>query len=94
VRRYDGEYKLEAIRLAEEIGATKASKELGIPTGTLDTWIYKKRKGVLNIGSPTPKAALSLAEENKRLQEENRELKRTNEILKKAAVFFAQSQKK
>ena len=94
MRTYDAQFRLEAVKLAEELGNSKAANELGIPIGTLDTWVYKSKKGTLP-GAPTPpKVALSLAEENKRLLQENRELKRTNEILSKAAAFFASSQKK
>lgn len=94
MRTYEATFKIEAVKLAGEIGSTKAAKELGIPSGTLDTWINKAKKGILPDGTSAPKRALNLAEENKRLQQENRELRRTNEILSKAAAFFAQSRKK
>jgi transposase-like protein len=60
----------------------------------LDTWISKSKQGTLAGAGTTPKRALNLAEENKRLMQEVRELRRTNEILSKAAAFFAQSRKK
>ena len=44
MRRYDMGFKIDAIKLAEEIGATKASKELSIPQSTLDTWIIKNKE--------------------------------------------------
>jgi transposase len=94
MRTYDAVFKTEAVKLAGEIGASKAAKELGIPSGTLDTWVGKAKKGNLPDGTSSPKRALNLAEEVKRLQQENRELKRTNEILSKAAAFFARSRKK
>ena len=87
-------FKIDAIKLAEEIGVTKASKELSIPQSTLDTWIIKNKKGDYDNTDIAPKKALSLADEVKKLQQENRELKRTNEILRKASAFFAQSQRK
>jgi len=94
MRKYDINYKIEAVKLSEEIGFTKARKELDIPEGTLRTWIHKAREGELTgIGTP-PKQAISLSEEVKRLAQENRELKRANEILRKASAFFAASQKK
>jgi transposase len=94
MRRYEGTFRQEAVKLALEIGASKAARELNIPNGTLDTWLQKAKEGTLTGGATTPKRALSLAEENKRLTQENRELRRTNEILSKAAAFFAQSRKK
>ena len=30
-RKYDHEYKVQAVKLAKEIGGAKAAKELGIP---------------------------------------------------------------
>jgi transposase len=90
MRTYEEAFKTDAVKLAGEIGVTKTSKELGIPSGTLDTWINKAKKGILPDGTSTPKRVMNLAEENKRLQQENRELRRTNEILSKAAAFFAQ----
>lgn len=33
-RKYDQEYKIQAVKLAKEIGGAKAAKELGIPEGT------------------------------------------------------------
>ena len=45
MRKYDMGHKIDAIEVITEIGATKASKELGIPQGTLEAWIYKNKKG-------------------------------------------------
>ena len=33
-RKYDQEYKIQAVKLAKEIGGAKAAKELGIPLST------------------------------------------------------------
>ena len=94
MRSYNPEFKVDAVKLAEEIGCTKAAKELGIPNATLETWLKKSKKGEL-IGSGTPpQTAITLAQEVKRLKQENKELRRTNEILRDATVFFAASQKK
>lgn len=43
-RKYDAEYKKEAVNLAKEVGTNKASKELQIPYETLYDWIKKERK--------------------------------------------------
>ena len=93
MRKYDMGYKIEAVKLAGEIGTTKAAKELDIPQGTLETWISKNKKGELDTSKITPAKGLSLAEEMKQLQQKVRELERINKILKEASVFFAQSQK-
>ena len=34
-RKYEKAYKVQAVKLAEEIGAGRAAKELGIPVDTL-----------------------------------------------------------
>ena len=63
--KYDHEYKVQAVKLAKEIGGAKAAKELGIPEGTIHTWLSAARTGKLDIGagSHTPESAMSLAEE-------------------------------
>ena len=63
-RKYDHEYKVQAVKLAREIGGAKAAKELGIPEGTIHTWLKAVRAGTLDIGdgAHTPESAMSLAE--------------------------------
>ena len=94
MRKYDHNFKLEAVKLAEEQGSSKAARELNVPLATLDTWLRKSRSGELKGVTPTPEATLSLTEELKRLRQENKELRRTNEILADATSFFANRQKK
>lgn len=53
-RKYDQEYKVQAVKLAKEIGGTKAAKELGIPEGTIHTWLKAVRNGKLDIGGRFP----------------------------------------
>ena len=64
-RKYDHEYKVQAVKLAKEIGGAKAAKELGIPEGTIHTWLKAVRAGTLDIGdgAHTPESAMSLAED-------------------------------
>ena len=42
-RTYDMEYKVQAVKLALEIGTTKAARELDIPANTLHTWMRQYR---------------------------------------------------
>lgn len=42
---YDATFRSEAIKLAVETRTTKAAKEFGIPSGTLDTWLDEAQKG-------------------------------------------------
>lgn len=64
-RKYDYEYKVQAVKLAKEIGGVKAAKELGISEGTIHTWLKAARTGRLDIeeASHTHESAMSLAEE-------------------------------
>ena len=96
-RKYDQEYKVQAVKLAKEIGGTKAAKELGIPEGTIHTWLKAVRAGTLDIGdgAHTPESAMSLAEElamlRKRVKDQDKEIRRLkeeNEFLEEASAFF------
>ena len=102
-RKYDHEYKVQAVKLAKEIGGTKAAKELGIPEGTIHTWLKAVRNGKLDIGegSHTPASAMSLSEEitmlRKQVKEQDKEIRRLkeeNEFLEEASAFFAASRRK
>ncbi|MFQ7290144.1 MAG: transposase [Lacrimispora saccharolytica] len=95
-RKYDHEYKVQAAKLAKEIGGAKAAKELGIPEGTIHTWLKAVRAGKLDIGegSQTPASAMSLSEEitmlRKRVKEQDKEIRRLkeeNEFLEEASAF-------
>ena len=44
-RKYDHEYKVQAVKLAKEIGGAKAAKELGIPEGTIHTCESSEKPG-------------------------------------------------
>ena len=37
-RKYDAEYKVQAVKLSNEKGSSKAAAELGIPVDTLYGW--------------------------------------------------------
>ena len=101
VRKYDEETKVQAVKLAKEIGAKEASVQLNIPYGTLDGWIRRSKKGEVDLGTGqySPDECLSLAaqlkEANKRikdLEKENRNIRRENEFLEEAAAFFSRAQ--
>ncbi|MGE1063066.1 transposase [Megasphaera paucivorans] len=102
-QKYDVEYKIQAIKLAKEVGSVKATAELGIPVNTLYGWQRAVREGRLDIGqgAHTPQTALSLAEELTNLRnqvkeqdKEIRRLKEENEFLEEASAFFAASRRK
>ena len=102
-RKYDKEYKAQAVKLAQEIGSVKAAAELGIPDGTLYCWVSAFKKGQLESpdAAHTPENALSLNEElvelRKRVKEQEKEIRRLkeeNEFLEEASAFFAASRRK
>ena len=102
-RQYDDEFKKQAIKLAKEIGSKAAADELGIPKGTLGTWLRKARTGEIDTGSRTrtPEESMNIAQQlqaaNKkiRVQEKRiRELEELNEFLEEASAFFAASRQK
>ena len=100
---YDLEYKIQAVKLANEIGQAKAATELGIPRSTVDTWIRMVRLGRLDLGEGmhTPKSAMTLNEELIQLRQqvkvqekEIRRIKKENDFLEEASAFFAASRLK
>lgn len=98
-RKYDHEYKVQAVKLAKEIGGAKAAKELGIPEGTIHTWLKAVRAGTLDIGdgAHTPESAMSLAMLRKRVKDQDKEIRRLkeeNEFLEEASAFFVASRRK
>lgn len=99
-RKYDQEYKVQAVKLARKVGTKKAAEELGIPSNTLSGWIHNAKIGRLDLGrgEQAPQTGLTLAAENeelrKQLKEREKEVKRLkeeNEFLKDASAFFAAS---
>lgn len=61
-RTYTKDEKRQAIIRASTIGATAASVELAIPSGTLSVWLHKARKGLfahLDLGDLVLKSAQS-----------------------------------
>ena len=38
-RKYDHEYKVQAVKLAKEIGGAYAANELVVPERTIHTWL-------------------------------------------------------
>ena len=97
IMQYDNTFKLEALKLSDEIGIRKAAAQLGIPYYTLADWRYiRKHEGESAfVGSGNKREPAD--EKDRRIQEleaELREAKRANEILKDALGFFAESRRK
>ena len=102
-KTYDNEYKAQAVKLAQETGGNKAAIELGVPKGTMYTWIKAFKEGRLSANEAvhTPNNALSLNDElielRKRVKAQDKEIRRLkeeNEFLEEASAFFAASRRK
>ena len=48
-RKYNMEYKIQAVKLAKELGGAKAASELGIPENTMYAWTKAAREGRLDV---------------------------------------------
>lgn len=101
-RTYTHDYKVQAIKLAYEIGQSKAAKELGISSNTVSTWVRNARIGKIDIGddvkldkplSASERLAI-LEKENKALKKKIVDLEEKNEFLEEASAFFAASRQK
>ncbi len=99
LRKYAKEFKEEAVKLAlKSHSLSKTAIELGIPIGTLHTWIRQLRgkntdPSINNVNAQQPQDINLLIEENRRLHKELSVVREEKEILKKAAAYFAQHQK-
>ena len=52
-KQYDQAFKVQAVKLAQEIGQAKAASELRISKSTMYTWSRAHRMGYLNLGHGT-----------------------------------------
>ncbi|MEM6378726.1 MAG: transposase [Bacteroidota bacterium] len=81
-RRYDAEFKSNALRLVEEgRSVTSVAKSLGIDKSMLYSW---RRQA-----NPVPEAEKLELEENERLRKRVLELEQERDILKKALAIFS-----
>ena len=90
MRKYDKEFKEEAVKLSDEVGVKQAASQLGIPYYSLAEKTFGDHAFVCSgIRRDAP-----LSENERRLMRENAELRKANEILKDALGFFAKDRKK
>jgi transposase len=89
-RKYDPEFKREAVRLVVEEGLRirEVERNLGITHGVLKDWVQKHRDHrdaafVRRLDPQSPEAEL------KQLRKENEQLRRERDILKKAVAIFS-----
>lgn len=89
-RRYDPDFKREAVRMVVDDGlkVREVERNLGITFGVLKGWVQKHRDHqdaafAGRISPESPEAEL------KRLRKENERLQRERDILKKAVAIFS-----
>ncbi|AMK76903.1 transposase [Methylomonas methanica] len=87
--RHSAEYKQESLKLAAQVGAAKAAKQLGLHESQLYAW----RKQSDHAQSVSEREA-SLATENARLKRQLAQQAEELSILKNAATYFAQQLKR
>jgi transposase len=90
-RRFDEEFKAQAVRLVLEEGKSipSVARDLDLTESNLRIWVGRAR-----ADRTRGRTGLTTAEREElaRLRKENRELRTEREILKKAAAFFAKHQ--
>jgi len=86
-RRYDEEFRSQAVKLVREGGvpAARAAAELGVGESTLGKWLAAAS------GNGGETLVESEREELKRLRKENLQLRMERDILKKATAYFART---
>ena len=88
---YSKEFRSEAVKLVVEggVSAYAASRQLSLPTSTLENWVRAHKEGKLNdIGGqqrPLTEVELELGQVKRELAQ----VKVERDILKKAAAYFA-----
>ena len=94
-RAYTKEFKKDAISMALRSPSIKvAAENLGLPAGTLTTWVRRATTGNNKAEHDNRNAnIIDMAEELKKLKKENIRLREEREILKKAATFFVKESK-
>jgi len=90
MKRYDKEFREQALKLSDEVGIKKASEQLGIVYGTLADW----RKQRVRNSNQKIEIVGNSGDEIARLIKENAELKKANSILKDALGFFVEDRKR
>jgi len=90
MKRYDKDFREQALKLSDEVGIRKASEQLGVVYGTLADW---RKQRVRNRNQKIEIVGNS-GDEIARLIKENAELKKANSILKDALGFFVEDRKR
>lgn len=87
--RYTQEFREEAVKLAEAVGASEASRRLSIPLKSLTNWLRASKAGKLDDVGCQQKPQMELEAELHRVKRELAEVKMERDLLKKFAAYFA-----
>ena len=90
-KSYSNDFKVNAVRLVQSMGRSRASRQLGVSEGSLKTW--EKTKAAEKKLSAKEQAEAD-RQELMTLRKENAELKDVVHILKRAAAVFSKDQLK
>jgi len=90
MKRYDKEFREQALKLSDELGIRKASDQLGVVYGTLADWRKKRVKN----NNTKKEVTNNPDDEMTRLKKEISELQKANSILKDALGFFVEDRKR
>jgi transposase len=90
-KRFDKEFKIEAVQLASEPGNTqsKIERDLGISQGIISRWKRELRKDG-DQAFPGKGRLKPDDDELRRLKRENERLRTERDILKKAVAIFSE----
>lgn len=93
-RKYDREFKVEAVRLSQEAGRSVAAvaRDLGISENVLHVWRGKLKRGG-SSAFPGKGHQSGEQEELRRLRRQLAEVTEERDILKKALGVFSQRRK-
>ena len=89
-KEYSAEYRDEAVKMVIESSRPTAqvARELGVNEGTLGNWVNRYRR---EHAGEEPPLGISERARLRQVERELREAKMENEFLKKAAAYFAQT---
>ena len=90
-KHYTQEFKLEAVKLAESVGATKAALELNVAKKSIQNWMNGISVGETSTKSRKP-TVQELEAELRRAKKEIKNLKLINDVLKKSTAIFSKDQ--
>jgi transposase len=88
MKRYDKEFREQALKLSDEVGVKNAAEQLGIVYGTLSDWRKKRGRTIKKEAGNNPDDEIT------RLKKENTALQKANSILKDALGFFVEDRKR